>query len=105
MARKSTAFDITGLTVTNLVEAGGQAVNPRQGRGEPLFVPMLVEVTGGLRFASAPGLTPDAHNVRMDALRAALEAAYGPGVISAGMGSADSPEHPLLGHFRWTLIR
>lgn len=99
------ALEITGLTVTDLTEARGQIVNPEQGLDAPLFVEVLTEVAGALRFASAPGLTPEAHNIRMAALRDALEAEYGPGVMRAGMGCPESPEHPLKGHFCWTLSR
>lgn len=99
------ALEITGLTITNLTETHGQIINPAQGTDEPLFVDALAEVSGCLRFASSPGRTPDAHNNRMAALRDALEAEYGPGVMRAGMGSAESPEHPLVGHFCWTLSR
>lgn len=97
------ALEIRGLKVHDLTEMMGQTINPAQGVGEPLFIETLKQVSGRLRFPCAPGHTPDAHNKRMAALRTALEAEYGPGVLEAGMGAPESPEHPLLGHFRWTL--
>lgn len=98
------ALEIENLTLSGLTESRGQVINPAQGPGRPLFIDVLTAVCGAVRFPAAPGQDPEAHNARMAALTAALEAEYGPGVLEAGMGSPASPENPLLGHFRWTLI-
>lgn len=93
------ALNISGATVSDLTEAVVEVVNPDP--EGPLLVPAVASVCGRLTW---PNYDLDGRAAVIATVADALAAQYGTtGTMVSGMGSPESPEHPLHGHFVWTL--
>lgn len=94
---------IPGMTVLSIDDSFMvEVLNPETGPGQPLFIPVLDRVEGRIAW---PDMDLQARAAPLAALQDALSARYGPGQMTSGVGSAESPDNLFVGHFRWTLTR